>query len=150
MKYLFLILLSFNAVAKNTVSEKPFYGEKITAPKAIEVESVVAEFSKYKNKNLVMEAQVDKVCTSKGCWMILKGAKGDLRVKFKDYKFFVPLSLIGKTVWLDGEISRKEVSIADTRHYLEDAGASKAQIEAVTSSTFEYSFLARGVKVVKR
>ena len=81
--------------------------------------------------------------------MTLKGTKSGLRVKFEDYKFFVPMSLIGKKVWLDGTMERKELSISDTRHYLEDAGASKEEIAAVTKPSFEYHFTAKGVKVIQ-
>ena len=143
------LLISITALAKNTVTEKPFYGEQIKAKKATSLETILKNYPKYKNQELVMEAMVDKVCTSKGCWMTLKGAKSGFRVKFKDYKFFVPLSLVGKKVWVDGTIKRKEISIKDTKHYLEDAGASKEEIAAVNKPSFEYHFTAKGVKVVK-
>jgi hypothetical protein len=143
------ILFSLNIMAKNTVSEKPFYGERINSKTAIPLETVLKEYPKYENKNIVMKAAIDKVCTSKGCWMTLKGTESQFRVKFQDYKFFVPLSLIGKNVWVDGIISRKEISIEDTRHYLEDTGASKEKIASITKASFEYQFMAKGVVIVK-
>jgi hypothetical protein len=138
-----------SSMAKNTVSEKPFYGEKIKSRSAIPLEKILKDFSKYENKDLVMEAKIDKVCASKGCWMTLTGTKTTFRVKFKDYKFFVPLSLIGKKVWVDGKIKRNKLSIEDTRHYLEDGGASKEEVALITKPSFEYSFTAKGVKVIK-
>lgn len=153
MKYTIItslfLLFSINLMAKNNVAEKPFYGKEIKAKEALSVETIVKDFSQFENKSLVMEAMVDKVCSSKGCWMTLKGTKSGLRVKFEDYKFFVPMSLIGKKVWLDGTMERKELSISDTRHYLEDAGASKEEIAAVTKPSFEYHFTAKGVKVIQ-
>jgi hypothetical protein len=143
-----VLLFSLNIMAKNTVNEKPFYGKKINAKKAISLEKILKDYPDYENKNLVMEAVVDKVCTSKGCWMTLKGTKSAFRVKFEDYNFFVPLSLIGKKIWVDGEIKRKELSVKDARHYLEDSGASKDKIAAITKPSFEYHFTAKGVKVV--
>lgn len=144
-----IILFSLNIMAKNTVTEKPFYGEKINATQAVLLETVLKDYSKYENKNIVMKATIDKVCTSKGCWMTLKGTESQFRVKFQDYKFFVPLSLIGKNVWVDGKINRKEISIKDTKHYLEDAGATKEKIASINKPSFEYQFMARGVVVVK-
>lgn len=154
MKYTILIVLvnllfSLNLLAKNTVKEKPFYGEEITAKKATPLESVIKNYSQFENKDFVMEAMVDKVCTSKGCWMTLKGTQSEFRVKFKDYKFFVPLSLIGKKIWINGQIERKELSVKDARHYLEDAGASAAEIAAITKPTSEFHFMAKGVKLVR-
>ncbi len=143
-----LTLVSFNTMAKNTVSEKPFYGEEINAKSAVSYDTIVKDFPSFKGKDLVMEAVVEKVCASKGCWMTLKSTKSassSFRVKFQDYKFFVPLSLAGKKVWVNGKISRKELSIKDTKHYLEDAGASKEEIAAVTKKSFEYHFMAKGV-----
>lgn len=142
-------LFSLSILAKNTVAEKPFYGEKIDAKKAILLETVVKDYKKFQNKDLVMEAMVDKVCTSKGCWMTLAGTKSEFRVKFEDYKFFVPLSLIGKKIWIDGRIDRKILSVADARHYLEDAGAAKEEIAAITKPSYEFHFMAKGVKVVQ-
>lgn len=153
MKYSILIvltaLLSLSSFSKNTVAEKPFYGQKINATEAVPLEKVIKDYTKFKNKELVMEAMVDKVCTSKGCWMTLKGTQSEFRVKFQDYKFFVPLSLIGKRIWINGKIDRKILSVEDARHYLEDAGASKEKIAAITEPTHEFHFIAKGVKVVQ-
>ena len=150
MKYstiaIIIALFSLNTMAKNTVTEKPFYGEEIIVKNAVSYETIVKDFPSFKGKDLVMEAVVEKVCASKGCWMTLKSTKSEsFRVKFEDYKFFVPLSLAGKKVWVNGKISRKELSIKDTKHYLEDAGASKEEIAAVTKKSFEYHFMAKGV-----
>ena len=123
-------LFSLNLFAKNGVKEKPYYGEKINTDKAVPLEKVIEDFSKYQNKEVVMEAMVEKVCSKKGCWMTLEGTSSELRVKFKDYKFFVPFSLIGKKIWIDGQIDRKELS-------------------AITKPTHEYHFTAKGVKVVQ-
>ena len=151
MKLLVLLwlVLSLNVLAENTVKEKPFYGKEIKASKAVALDNVINDFKKYKDKPVVMEANVDKVCEMKGCWMTLQGSDKTFRVKFHDYSYFVPMSLIGKKVWVEGEVKRKTVSIAVTKHYLEDAGASKEEIVAVTKPSFEYRIIAKGVRVVK-
>jgi hypothetical protein len=139
--------LSFQAFA-NGVAEKPFYGKEIKATKATSLDTILKDYSKYENKDVVMEANVEKVCTKKGCWMTLQGSNKTFRVKFHDYSYFVPLSLKGKKVWVEGLVERKEISISHTKHYLEDAGASKEEIAAVTKPSFEYRIIAKGVKVV--
>lgn len=144
-----LILLSLNIFAKNTVKEKPFYGKEIQATKAVSVDKVITDFSTYKDKSIVMEASVEKVCEHKGCWMTLQGSDQTFRVKFHEYSYFVPMSLIGKKVWVEGKIERKKISIKDTKHYSEDAGASKEEIAAITKPSFEYRITAQGVRVVK-
>ena len=133
----------------NNISERPFYGKEIIATKAVILDKVISDYDSYSKKDIVMEAAVEKVCAKKGCWMTLQGSSKTFRVKFHDYSFFVPLALIGKKVWVEGRVKRKEVSVSDTRHYLEDAGASKSEIEAVIKPSFEYRFVAKGVKLVK-
>lgn len=149
---LLLACLSFfiggQAFTKSTVKEAPFYGEEIEASEVVALDSVIKDFSTYKGKKIVMEAKVEKVCEAKGCWMTLQGTDKTFRVKFKDYSFFVPISLIGKKVWVQGEVIRKEVSIKDTKHYLKDAGASEEKIGAVKKPTIEYRIVAEGVKAI--
>lgn len=146
--FVFMLMMSGNAVFANNVAEKPFYGEEIKAKKAVPLESVLQNYAKYENKDVVMEAKVAKVCQKKGCWMTLEGSEKTFRVTFHNYGFFVPATLIGKKVWVKGPLKRAELSIADTKHYLEDAGASKEKIAAVTKPSFEYSIVAKGVKAL--
>ncbi len=47
------------------------------------------------------EGVVTDVCSKKGCWMKIKTSNGVKKVSFKDYGFFVPTSLIGKSVKLN-------------------------------------------------
>ncbi|NQY99877.1 MAG: DUF4920 domain-containing protein [Bdellovibrionales bacterium] len=144
-----ILILGFQASADNGVKEKPFYGDEIKSESATSLDSVLKDYAKYEKSSLVMEANVEKVCAAKGCWMTLQGSDKTFRVKFKDYGFFVPMTLVGKKVWVEGMMNRKEISVKDTKHYLEDAGATKEEIAAVTEPSFEYSIVAKGVKVVQ-
>lgn len=148
--FIILTLFMAQASAKNNVKEKAFYGKEITSKQAIALDKILSNYEKYENKDVVMEAEVEKVCAKKGCWMTLQGSEKTFRVKFHDYSYFVPLSLIGKKVWVEGIVKRDEISIADTKHYLEDAGASKEEIAAVTKPSFEYSIIAKGVRKIDR
>ena len=151
MRYFFLtvcMVFTFSTLAKNNVKEKAFYGTDIKAKSAVSLDKVLKDYASYKDKQVVMEAKVDNVCTAKGCWMTLQGSKKTFRVKFHDYSFFVPVSLKGKKVWVEGQVEQKQLSLKETKHYLEDAGASKEEIAAVTQPSFEYRIIAKGVKVV--
>jgi hypothetical protein len=70
-------------------------------------------------------------------------------VKMKDYAFFVPLEMIGKTVVIDGEAKKIETSVAELKHYAEDAKKSKEEIEAITEPKKEIRLTANGILVVK-
>lgn len=97
-----------------------------------------------------INATVLDVCPKKGCWIRLQvNDSTEAFVKMKGYAFFVPMDLIGKTVVLEGEAKLKTTSIAELRHYAEDAKKTKAEIEAITQPKKEIRFLASGIKVVK-
>jgi hypothetical protein len=63
--------------------------------------------------------------------------------------FFVPTDIVGKTVVLDGIATQKEVSVAELKHYAQDAKKSQAEIDAITKPEKQVRFLADGVLVVK-
>lgn len=146
---IFLFFCTTNLIhTKDDVKESPFYGAKITAKEAISFSTLSKNFLKFENKLVVLEAIVEKVCAQKGCWMTFKVPENNFRVKFHNYSFFVPLSLIGKKVWVEGKVARTKLSVEEKRHYLEDEGKSKEEILTVVKPSFEYQFTAKGVKVL--
>jgi hypothetical protein len=92
--------------------------------------------------------QVASVCQMSGCWMTLKLTDGQtMRVTFKDYGFFVPKNISGKTVVIEGQALVKETSVKTLQHYAEDAGKSKAEIAKITQPEKALNFVATGVVV---
>jgi hypothetical protein len=75
--------------------------------------------------------------------MALTGAGEDVRVTFKDYGFFVPSSIIGKTVLVEGTLEKVVMSLEDTKHYVKDAGGDPS---TVTQPRTEYRIVATGVQ----
>jgi hypothetical protein len=70
-------------------------------------------------------------------------------VKMKDYGFFLPVSAKGKTVVIDGEVKLKTTSVAELKHYAEDAKKSKEEIDAITKPEQEVKVLAKGIVIVE-
>jgi hypothetical protein len=94
---------------------------------------------------VTMRGMVSDVCSKKGCWMTIPLSNGEeLMVRFKDYDFFVPIDASGEVI-INGMAYISETSVADLRHYAEDAGASSAEIEAIIEPKINYSFMADGV-----
>ena len=80
--------------------------------------------------------------------MTLKQANGDdMRVTFKDYGFFMPLDISGKTIVAEGEAVADTTSVDMLRHYAEDEGLPKEEIEKITEPKIEISFVANGVVI---
>ena len=91
---------------------------------------------------------VTGVCQAKGCWMTMQTAGGQpMRIRFKDYGFFVPKDISGKTAVVQGYVLRATVPVAEQRHYAQDAGQSPQEIAAITQPLPQYSFVAEGVLV---
>ena len=70
-------------------------------------------------------------------------------VRFTDYGYFVPQDLVGKTVVVEGKAKVKETSVDWQKHYAEDLGKSKEEIEKIKEPKRDISIVADGVLVVK-
>ena len=155
MKLLFtgvISLLCLTAMAqpnKTQAKKGSIYGAKSTAIGAIEVntlEEKLAAADKYVGK---VKGTVVSVCEKKGCWMKLAQTDGEgIMIRFKDYKFFMPMDIIGKDVVLDGVGQKTVTSVEMLQHYAEDAGKSKEEIEKIKEPKTEIEFIAKGVLVV--
>ena len=85
-----------------------------------------------------------------GCWLKLElNDKETAMVKMKDYSFFLPLAAKGKTVVIDGEVKKKTISVAELKHYADDAKKSKEEIAAITKPEEEVRVTAKGIVVVE-
>lgn len=129
-----------------------WYGEKVNPEAAVSLNDVAA---KLKNgapdfDNVKIKAKIVDVCAKKGCWLKLELEGGETAtVKMKDYGFFLPMAAKGKTVVIDGEVKLKTTSVAELRHYAEDAGKSKEEIEAIKEPKKEVRVMAKGIVVVE-
>jgi hypothetical protein len=74
---------------------------------------------------------------------------GTMKVKFKDYAFFVPKDIAGKEVVIKGMATTDTTTVEELRHYAEDAGKSQAEIDSITEPKIGYKFLASGVALKK-
>lgn len=127
------------------------YGEKITAEGAIPLTEAVAKLNEGTGSvNTKVKARIVDVCPKKGCWLKLQlNGNETAMVKMKDYGFFLPVSAKGKTVVIDGEVKSKTVSVAELKHYAEDAKKSKEEIDAITKPEKEIRITATGIVVVE-
>ncbi len=69
-----------------------------------------------------VSARVEKVCKKKGCWFTLtdKGVAQPVRVKMKDYGFFVPRNTDGARAIVEGTLSHNTIPQAEEQHYADD------------------------------
>ena len=76
------------------------YGAPLT------LEAAVQSLGERPAADVLVESTVAKVCQQQGCWIELQGTSSQLHVTFKNEAFFVPSTLIGKTVLVEGKLSK--------------------------------------------
>lgn len=150
MKKLISILVILITVNISFGQKFESFGEKIEADGAVSA----TELSKKAKETPAFDGKVsgvvESVCQVKGCWMKVKLDNGEtMRVTFKDYGFFVPKDIAGKTVVFEGNAKTKTTSVDELRHYAEDGGKSKEEIAKITEPKTELTFVANGVLVPK-
>ena len=138
---------SKNNAADSTKAVSSF-GEKITPDGAVPVAELIAKMNGQDSMEIKLEGTVDKVCQKKGCWMDIKLSEDQkMKVRFKDYGFFVPKDCGGKTAIMQGKAYLDTLSVKELRHYAEDGGKTEAEIAAITEPKVEYTFMASGVLI---
>ncbi|MEO6037405.1 MAG: DUF4920 domain-containing protein, partial [Saprospiraceae bacterium] len=127
------------------------FGTLVTSKNAMTYDQLLPKMAKVDSMPAKVTGQVVEVCQKKGCWMTLHASQAgqpDMRVTFKNYAFFMPKSLSGKHVVVDGFAYVETTSVEMLRHFAEDAGKSKEEIAKITEPKRELSFEAAGVLVL--
>ncbi len=137
------------ASAQDPASQVKGYGEAITAEGAISTAELAKALAEKEEVATKVEGEIITSCAMKGCWMDMKMADGStMKVRFKDYGFFVPTKgLEGKRAVIQGVATREVLDVATLKHYAEDAGKSKEEIEKITEPQNKLMFLADGVLI---
>ena len=139
---LVLILAPLLCISQEVSEENilNYYGEKISS-------KGLADLSQIDENSLIkVQGTVLSSCPKKGCWMQVKVESDTIQVMFKDYGFFVPKQgLENKTAIIEGFAKQDTISVEKLRHYAEDAGKSKTEINKIIAPKFKISFVANGV-----
>jgi hypothetical protein len=156
LKYFFfmLSLVVATTACKNsqtaTSGTAQNFGAAVNPKGAISYDALLTKMAALDSLNAKVTGKVSAVCKAKGCWMTMvseKPGQPDMRVTFKNYAFFMPKDIVGKTVVIDGFALVETISVADQRHYAEDAGQSKEEIAKITTPRREMTFEAAGVVI---
>lgn len=160
MNKLIIVLLSLilafaacgKSAQKSAVAPGPngeqYFGDKIDEAGSMPLADMLGkmEAEKATEMQAKVSGTVTGVCQVKGCWMTLQTPNGDdMRVTFKDYGFFMPKDISGKNVVLQGTAKVDTTSVADLRHYAEDAGKTEEEIAKITDPEVAVTFVADGV-----
>lgn len=127
-----------------------YFGDSITTEGAIAATDLMNQLKGKDSIQVKLTGVIEDVCQKKGCWMNIGiGNEQSMRVKFKDYAFFMPKDAAGKSVFIDGWAYNDTIPVEQLKHYAEDAGKSKEEIEKITEPEVSISFEAHGVIIKK-
>jgi Domain of unknown function (DUF4920) len=150
MKKIVTLLAIIFAVNISFGQKYDSFGDKIKSNGAISTSDLAKKATTQASVDAKVTGVVESVCQVKGCWMKVKMDDGQtMRVTFKDYGFFVPKDIAGKTIVFEGNAKTKTTSVDELRHYAEDAGKSKDEIAKINEPKTELTFEANGVLVPK-
>lgn len=107
---------------------------------------LIEKSGEFDNTTVTTEGVIKQVCQKKGCFFMLESDKGQARITFKDYSFFIPTNTAGARVKLNGTFNMKTLTEEKARHYAEDAGKNP---ETVSGPQKEYSLVATSVVIYK-
>ena len=139
--FAFLALVSTAAWAQSA----QHFGERIDEQNVISSTELANTVAQQGAVDAKVAGEVTKVCAVKGCWMTMNVDGQEMMVRFKDYGFFVPRDAAGKTAVVQGQAKIDTVDVATLRHYAEDAGKPKEEVEAIIEPEVKLSFEAAGV-----
>lgn len=155
MKKLLVIASLFTATTllaqppKGDAKKGESFGVVFKTKGAIDVNNLESSLQGSDKKEVKVKGVVSQVCTAEGCWLKLKTESKDIMVKMKDHKFLVPLAMNGKTIVVNGTAQKKTTTVEQLKHYAEDAGKTKEEIEAIKEPKEEVIIQATGIVVVK-
>ena len=126
-----------------------FYGEVIDTVGGLNGQALRTALSLFEGRTQVrFEGEITATCPKKGCWMNVASGRDTVFVRFQDYGFFVPTEGVeGKRTIVEGEAFYDTLSVADLRHYAQDAGATEEEIATITEPELELAFMATGVMI---
>ena len=136
-------------------SQYESFGAEISSEGAISAEEMLKKYDEMAvgdSIQIAFKGKVNSVCQAKGCWMKLDLGQPEKEsfVKFKDYKFFVPMDAAEAEAVIKGWAYKEETSVEELKHYAKDAGKSEEEIAAITEPRMEYTFMADGVLLKKK
>lgn len=140
---------SAGQTALNMGDNLTFHGEVIDTVGGLNGEALRTALSLFEGRTQVrFEGEITSTCPKKGCWMNVASGRDTVFVRFQDYGFFVPTDgMEGKRTIVEGEAFFDTLSVADRRHYAEDAGASEEELAAITEPELKLAFMATGVMI---
>lgn len=131
--------------------EEPFelFGAALGESPDVDFAAVIADPKAFAKQKIITSGVVRQACQARGCWMDVRPEKdrsgASITVRFKNYKFFVPLNSRGARVRMEGVTKVSTLSATEVAH-LEEEGATFDNKNA-DGSVDTVEFTATGVEM---
>ena len=122
------------------------FGAGLTLAEVVDLETVVKDPGQYAEEPILLRGRISDVCQRKGCWTVLSQGDASVRVRFKDYGFFLPVDSSGKQAYVEGVVKVATLSEKQAQHYAEESQNKTG--DAIRGPQREVAFTASGVRLV--
>jgi hypothetical protein len=100
-------------------------------------------------KDIIVEGEALKMCTTSGCWVVIRDEAGsEIFVMCEDEGFHLPTNTVGHRVMAHGDGTVKVTTVEQLRHYAQVSGASKEEIARITQPERTISLVADSVYIL--
>ncbi|MFM6946135.1 MAG: DUF4920 domain-containing protein [Flavobacteriales bacterium] len=146
-----LTALALTSCKSSSIAYKSYGPVSVDTTQALTLDEMLTRFkANPTDQAYTFKAPLVAVCQSAGCWVNVKPSNGDLiRIRFKDHFLIPPATEAGSIAYFHGTPYLDTISVAMQKHFLEDAKASQAEIDQITTPKIELNIEADGVIVKK-
>ncbi len=143
--------LCLTSCKTSKIAYKHYGPVAVDSTQAVSLDQMLASYKAQPTLNTyTFSAPLQGVCQTAGCWVSVKASNGELmRVRFKDHFLIPPVTELNSMAYFHGTVYFDTLSVELQKHFLEDAKASQAEIDRITSPKIELNFEADGVWVKK-
>jgi hypothetical protein len=123
------------------------FGSALTLEQTTPLAEIAANPERFTDEVLI-QGRISDVCQRKGCWTVVRDGDLSVRVRFKDYGFFVPKDCAGERALIQGVVSLETLSEEVARHYQSESR--DGDPDAIRGPQRELGFTASGVRLIDR
>ena len=147
-----LMTLAVGCQSNESTEGFKVYGGKSEVASAMSLSDVVAQADTLKDKRVCVKGEISAVCKLRGCWMEVTDGTHTARVRFTKSEacsdgYYVPRNADGHKAYLNGTVEVLELSEDMARHYAEDKGLPKEEIEKIKGPQKEITIFADAVAI---
>lgn len=120
------------------------FGAELTGAPEVAFEDLIAKPKDYAGKRVVTSGVVRQSCLKRGCWMDVRpesdrSSTASITVRFRNYKFFVPLNSRGARVKMDGILKVRTMTAEEVLHMEEEGATITNKNPDGTAETAEFT-----------